>query len=716
PGKAPLDLAPDAPLLLEPLDIRIFHGRATRAGTIPDPADSLDRLLSLAGSRVVIEDVYPAIDGGRFAVKRVVGDVLEVWADIFADGHDKIAAVLQTRIPAEQPDVGGQGETTAEAWVEVPMVLHDNDRWTGRIPLTRNARWQYRITAWRDLFATWRADTVKKRDAGRDLGLEVVEGRQLLERAVAAAAAAGGDTRARRTLSAHLDMVAAVAEGESGRLLDLLLADTLAADMARFGPRSDSTTSPPLDLVVDRPAARFSSWYELFPRSMADDGVRHGTFDDVIAKLPYVRDMGFDVLYFPPIHPIGTRNRKGRNNSLSAGPADPGSPYAIGSAEGGHDAIHPELGTVEDFRRLVAAARSHGLEIALDFAIQCSPDHPWITEHPEWFDWRPDGTIKYAENPPKKYEDIVNVHFYRESLPDLWIALRDVVLYWVDQGVTIFRVDNPHTKPLPFWEWLIREVQDRHPETIFLAEAFTRPKMMLRLAKLGFTQSYTYFTWRRAKQEFIDTLTELTQGPAREHYRPNFFVNTPDIDPPYLHGENPAAFKMRAALATTLSSVWGLYSGFELCVGKPVPGKEEYLDSEKYQLKAWNWDDPRNIRPYIRTLNNLRRRFPALQRLTNLRFYTAWHDQVLYYGKLSPAGADGRVGEMILVAVNLDPDTPVHQVSIEIPLWEFGIADDGAVQVEDLFTGGRWFWYGKWQQVSLDPAVNPAALWRIAAP
>lgn len=709
PGKTPLTLAPGMPVMLEPQELRIFRGRAARVSVEATPEQSLERLHSLAHDRVAVEDVYPVLDGGRFPVKRVVGDVLEVWADVFADGHDKIAAVVQYRVQGQ--NIAEQDGEEGDGWAETPMTFVENDRWSGRVSLTLNARWFYRIEAWRDLFATWRMDTRKKLDAGRDISLELVEGRQILETAVKCAKG-----RAKATLAAHLDMMDSIPDWDRNRLVDAMMAESLAADMARFGVRTNASHSPEYEVFVDRPAARFSSWYELFPRSMSDNPNRHGTFDDVIKKLPYVRDMGFDVLYFPPIHPIGRTNRKGPNNSLKAEAGDPGSPYAIGSEAGGHDAIHPELGTMEDFHRLVHAAREHGLEIALDFAIQCSPDHPWIKEHPEWFDWRPDGTIKFAENPPKKYEDIVNVHFYRGAIPDLWIALRDVILYWVENGVKIFRVDNPHTKPLPFWEWMIRDVQDRHPDTLFLAEAFTRPKMMKRLAKLGYSQSYTYFTWRTGKQEMTDYLVELTQGEAKEHYRPNFFVNTPDIDPPYLHSENPAAFKMRAALATTLSSVWGLYSGFELCVGKPVPGKEEYLDSEKYELKAWNWDDPRNIRDYIRALNRMRRRYPALQRLTNLRFYNAHHDQVLYYGKLAPTSGDKKSREMVLAAVNMDQHNAAHHVAVEVPLWELGLPDDGVVEVEDLFTGGRWFWYGKWQHVTLDPAINPAAIWRITRP
>jgi starch synthase (maltosyl-transferring) len=416
------------------------------------------------------------------------------------------------------------------------------------------------------------------------------------------------------------------------------------------------------------------------------------------------------VLYFTPIHPVGRKNRKGRNNSLTARPEDPGSPYAIGAEEGGHDAVHPELGTIDDFRRLVAAAHGHGLEIALDFAIQSAPDHPWIREHPEWFDWRPDGTIKYAENPPKKYEDIVHIEFYDGALPSVWYEFRDSLLFWIDQGVKTFRVDNPHTKPLPFWEWVIREVQDRHPDTIFLSEAFTRPKVMARLAKIGFTQSYSYFTWRNTKPELTEYLTELTREEAKEHMRPNFFVNTPDINPVFLQTSGRPGFRIRAVLAATLSPLWGMYSGFELCEGTPLPGKEEYLDSEKYEIKAWDWDRPGNIRPDIELLNRVRRENPAMWQFTNLEFHPAWNDHVLVYSKMTTA-----LDNAVLVAVNLDPHR-AQGCQFELPLWRFGLDDQASIGVEDLLTGQRFAWTGKVQHVWLDPQHNPYAIWRLVPP
>jgi starch synthase (maltosyl-transferring) len=443
------------------------------------------------------------------------------------------------------------------------------------------------------------------------------------------------------------------------------------------------------------------------PRSASGDPHRHGTFDDVIARLGYVRDLGFDVLYFPPIHPIGTTNRKGRNNMLITGPDDPGSPYAIGSGEGGHDAIHPALGTFDDFDRLVAAAHGHGLEIAIDFAINCSPDHPWIKEHPEWFDWRPDGTIRYAENPPKKYEDIVNVHFYREAIPGVWYALRDVVLVWVRHGVKIFRVDNPHTKPFPFWEWMISEVRERHPDVLFLAEAFTRPKVMKRLAKAGFSQSYSYFTWRNLKWELTQYLTELTTTECRHYMRPNFFANTPDINPYYLQQGGRPAFQTRLVLAASLGGNYGIYSGFEISEAAALPGREEYLNSEKYEIRARNLEQPGNIGWDIRLMNRLRREHPALQRFANLRFYNAFNDNILYYGKFSDDLSD-----VLLFHVCLDPHN-AQETTFEVPFWEFGWPDDSYIEVEDMVSGNYFAWQGKMQFLRLDPYYKPYAIWRL---
>jgi starch synthase (maltosyl-transferring) len=694
PLATPVAFDPGGTIMLEPLSGRVFRGdrvdRPVRgAGPIvaPGPHNALDQL---AVQRIAIERVEPELDGGRFPAKRIVGDVLEVGADIFGDGHDKLQARVKYRIATE-----------AE-WSEAPMEFFDNDRWVGRFPLMQNADYIYTIEAWRDLFGSWRSDVTKKRAAGQDLRLELEEGRLLVQKATARA-----HGRYRETLEALLTHAGTLRDKQE-ELADLLLAEELHIAVVRCAERTNvSRYARELRLIVDRQAALYSAWYEVTPRSQSGRTDRGGTFDDVITRLPYVRDMGFDVLYFPPIHPIGNTNRKGRNNSLLAGPNDPGSPYAIGSHEGGHTAIHPELGTFEDFRRLVQAAHRHGLEIAVDFAIQCSPDHPWIKEHPEWFDWRPDGTIKFAENPPKKYEDIVNLHFYRDAYPAVWHALRDVVLFWIKQGVKIFRVDNPHTKPLPFWEWMIDEVRRQHPDAVFLAEAFTRPKMMKRLAKLGFTQSYTYFTWRTTKRELTEYLTELTQEEPREYYRPNFFTNTPDINPYHLQTGGRAAFIGRATLAATLSSLYGIYSGFELCEAAAIPGKEEYLNSEKYEIRAWDWDRPGNIRQHITRLNRIRRDNPALHQLTNLRFYNAFNDQILLYGKMSQAKDNA-----ILIAVNLDPHHP-QACDFEVPLWEFGLPDHAAIDAEELLSGTKIRWHGKIQHMHLDPQANPCAIWRL---
>ncbi len=728
PDATAVDFEPGTPLTLLPGEFRLFRGEHDSAGhgQAPDPAQSRQHLEALAANRVLIENVSPELNGGRFAVKRVVGDVLHVEADIVCDGHDVLGAAILYRPQAglewhevmlrhphesaqpsdEWPPADSADEEndrwSAHSWREAPMRHFENDRWIGQFPLTLNSRYVYTLIAWRDVYASWRHEISKKFQAGQDVGLELTEGRTLI--AQAEAAANGEDQRALAGILSAFD-----AYGEDqGAKIGLALGEDVEDLMARHGERANLSRYPRLlEVFVDRTAARFSAWYEMFPRSASGDVYHHGSFKDVITRLPYVKQLGFDVLYFPPIHPIGRTNRKGRNNSLHAGPNDPGSPYAIGSEEGGHDAIHPQLGSFEDFAELIQAARAQGLEIALDFAIQCSPDHPWLKQHPEWFNWRPDGSIKFAENPPKKYEDIVNVHFYERALPELWYALRDVVLFWADQGVRIFRVDNPHTKPLPFWEWMIREVQERHPDVLFFAEAFTRPKMMYALGKLGFSMSYTYFTWRDTKWELQQYLTELTQEEPREFYRPNFFVNTPDINPYFLQSGQPAAFLIRAVLASTLSSLWGMYNGFEICEGRPVPGKEEYLDSEKYEIKAWDFDRPGNIKAEIAQLNRIRRENPALHDYQNLRFYNAWNDNILVYGKMTPLKDNA-----ILVAVNVDPNQ-AQEAHFEVPLWEFGLPDDAGLAVEDLFTGEHFQWHGKIQHVWLDPHVRPFAVWRF---
>lgn len=648
--------------------------------------------------RLVLEDLTPTVAGGEFPAKRVVGDTVTVTATIYADGHEQLAAELRWRRVGDK------------SWQRKAMTQLPNDRWSADFALERMGPHEYVVEGWLDAFGGFRRDFAKKLAAGVAQPVDEAEGRALVEQA--AGTAKGKIASALKGKLAALDK----ASGDSRAAV--LLDEALAQTMRDADTRPHALCSAPQIVDAERLEARFSSWYELFPRSLTQDPQRHGTFADVIDHLPRVRDMGFDTLYFPPIHPIGRTNRKGPNNTLTPGPDDPGSPYAIGSAEGGHDAIHPELGTFEDFDRLVAAAAEHGLEIALDFAIQAAPDHPWLTEHPGWFAWRPDGSMKYAENPPKKYQDIVNVDFYGpDARPGLWEALRDVVLLWVDHGVKTFRVDNPHTKPLPFWEWMIAEVRGKHPEVIFLSEAFTRPTMMYRLAKIGFSQSYTYFTWRNEKQELIDYITELTTEAPREFYRPHFFVNTPDINPGFLQTGGRPAHRIRAVLASTLSGLWGVYSGFELCDATPLgPGKEEYLDSEKFEIRPRQWRSANDIVEDITRLNQLRRDNEALQTHLNTRFYAADNPNVLWYGKPSPVAGNegGDSTEMIAVMVSLDPHN-AQECHFDVPLWEFGLPDDGSVAVEDLFGGYRFDWHGKVQHIRLDPD-EPFRMWRISAP
>lgn len=660
----------------------------------PGPTEQSDRLTQLASKRIAIEGVDPEIDGGRFSAKAVVDHPFTIEADIFGDGHESIDACLLFR-PAG-----------TKTWSERPMKFLENDRWQTTIVFPENRLYEYTLAGWRDLFGTWRKEIAKKHAAGIPIVLELEEGRRLLD-------AAQFSDRASKADAAEIKQVLqafALLQSDAERL-GLLSSDAVAALMKRTAVRTNySQYDRVLELFVDRKLAAIGAWYELFPRSQTDDPSRHGTFDDVIKRLPYIRDLGFDVLYFPPIHPIGHTNKKGKNNSLTPAPDDPGSPYAIGSEHGGHEAIEPKLGTFEDFDRLVQAAREHNLEIALDFAIQCSPDHPWIKSHPEWFDWRPDGSIKYAENPPKKYEDIVNVHFYRQAIPSLWYTLRDIVLLWIDHGVKIFRVDNPHTKPFPFWEWLIGEVRAQHPDAIFLSEAFTRPKVMKRLAKVGFNQSYSYFTWRNAKWELEQYLTELTQEECRHYMRPNFFLTTHDINPRYLQNSGRPGFQTRLILGATLAGTYGVYNGFEICESKPVPGKEEYLNSEKYEIRTWNFDKPDNIQWDIEFINRLRREHKALQDFLNLTFYNAWNDNIIYYGKRT---AD--LSDFLLFHVCLDPHNQ-QGADFEVPLWEFGLPDDASIEVEDMVTGQHFTWHGKYQHIHLDPFYKPYAIWRLIPP
>ncbi len=642
--------------------------------------------------RVIIEAVKPQIDCGRFPIKRVTDEKVVVTADIYKEGHDVIAAVVKYR---------PQG---AIEWQEAPMQFVDNDRWQGEFTVSDIGRYEYTIEGYAEHYLSWVAEITKKNLPGANLTSELLEGVAVLERSVALAT---GDDQA-RLASIVASMEAAIEAGEQARAIELGTSSIVKNLMAKYPDRSEGYEYQPyLEVVVTRPRARFAAWYEFFPRSQGTVPGQHGTLQDSIRRLPDIAAMGFDVVYLPPIHPIGRSFRKGKNNSLVAEPDDVGSPWAIGNENGGHMALEPQLGTWEDWDQFVAACRALDIEIALDYVMNCSPDHPYVTEHPEWFYHRPDGSIKYAENPPKKYQDVYPLNFGTEDRAGLWNEMLKIFLFWIDKGVTTFRVDNPHTKPVAFWEWVIAEVHKRHPEVIFLAEAFTRPKMMKMLAKAGFTQSYTYFTWRNSKDELTDYLTELTATEMKEYYTGNFFANTPDILPTILQIGGRPAFMMRAVLAGTLSSVYGIYSGFELCENEALPGKEEYLDSEKYEIKVRDWDAPGNIKPLITRINQIRRENPALQGYDNLRFIPVDNPSIIGYVKMTPDRSN-----IVVVVVNLDPfhaqDSFVH-----LPLEEFGIRPDELFQVHDLLHDERYLWRGSRNYVSLTPGVKPAHIFRI---
>ncbi len=680
----PEPIGPDGALTIGPAEVRTMR----LVKTAPIDRAVRNAIEAATMPRVAVEAVAPSVDDGRFPAKRLVGELVEVSADLISDGHDRLAAALLWRAADE------------EVWREAPMNAAGNDRWVGRFPLARVGRYLFTILAWKDRFGTFAEELEKKHAAGLPVALELEEGRLRIEEAAAQA-----DRAVAPELAA---LVARLKEADADERRRLLLTPSTAELMATARVRPHAHRHPTeYPVEAERRAAGFGSWYELFPRSQSGDPSRHGTFADVITRLPAISAMGFDVLYLPPIHPIGRVNRKGRDNAPHAEPGEPGSPYAIGSDEGGHEAIHPALGTLDDFRQLRDAAARHGMELALDFAVQCAPDHPWLRQHPDWFEWRPDGSIRYAENPPKKYEDIVNVDFYAGSaVPSLWLALRDIVLLWAGEGVRLFRVDNPHTKPLPFWEWMIGEVRAKYPDAVFLAEAFTRPKLMYRLAKIGFSQSYTYFTWRNTKAELTEYLTELSTD-ARDFFRPHFFVNTPDINPVFLQTSGRPGFLIRAALAATLSGLFGVYSGFELCEARALAGREEYASSEKYEIRAWDWEAPGNIIAEITRLNRIRRANPALQTHLGVSFHNAFNDQILYFSKAAPD-----LQNVVLVAVNLDPRFP-QECDIEVPLWLWGLSDAASVTVADLMADRQFTWTGKMQHIRLDPAVLPFAIWRL---
>ena len=644
-------------------------------------------------SRVHIDDVAPSVGCGRYAAKAVVGEDVVVSADILREGHELLAAAVRYRGPDDR------------AWREAPLRLDSNDRWYGHFSVDRVGAWRYQIVAWTDHYASWLDGLVKKHAAGQaDLGLELEEGARLLERRSGPKAA----TAVFAEVAARLRSDAATAEK-----VEAARDPALLALLERHPERLDTSLSePPLPLWVDRERAKFSAWYEMFPRSEGATETRSGTFADAAKRLPAIAEMGFDVLYLPPIHPIGRTNRKGRGgpHDLSPGPHDPGVPWAIGGPEGGHTSIHPDLGTLADFDDFVAEAERHGLEVALDYAIQCSPDHPWVTEHPEWFRHRPDGSIAYAENPPKKYQDIYPIDFDTEDREGLWNELKSVLEFWIARGIRIFRVDNPHTKALPFWEWVIAELRRDHPELIFLAEAFTRPKMMQALAKIGFNQSYTYFAWRNTKAELTEYLTELAHGPMADYYRPNFWPNTPDILTEFLQKGGRAAFKLRLVLAATMSPSYGIYSGYELCENEPLhAGSEEYANSEKYAYRPRDWSRPDTLAPYIARINRIRNDHAALRELRTIWFHHVDNDALICYSKVAKHRTDP-----ILVVVNLDPHH-VHEGTTWLDLWQLGLEHAGPFEAHDLLSDTTYIWHGPQNYVRLDPHVEPAHVLRLRA-
>lgn len=640
--------------------------------------------------RIVIENVRPAVDGGRYPIKRIVGEPVVVEADLFADGHDRVVALLLVR----------KGKDAS--WQEIPMRHLGNDRWRAQFAGDELGRCVYTVQGWIDHFLTWQHDLEVKFAAGQAVNVELLIGAELVEKAVTRAA--GEDAV---TLQSYADRLEATDKMDEA--VALALSDELTRLMARYPDKELAQTyEHELEVIVERKRALFSSWYEFFPRSFSGTPGEHGTFKESERLLPRIAEMGFDVIYLPPIHPIGETKRKGKNNAPDAQPGEPGSPWAIGSKEGGHKTVNPKLGTLEDFEHFVQKAAEHGIEVAIDLAYQASPDHPYVREHPEWFRWRPDGTVQYAENPPKKYQDVLPFNFESDDWQALWAELKSVVDFWVERGVHIFRVDNPHTKPFRFWEWLIDEVKRDHPDVIMLSEAFARPRIKYGMAKVGFTQSYTYFTWRNTKHEFVEYLTDLTQTELREFCRPNFWPNTPDILPQNLQFGGRPAFMMRLVLAATLSSNYGMYGpAFELLVDEPVPGKEEYLNSEKYELKQWDLNQSGNLRNLIARVNRIRHENAALQTTWNIRFYETDNDYILAYGKTTPD-----LSNIILTVVNLDP---FHTQSgfVRLPLDQLGIPDDQAFLAHDLLSQDKYLWNGEYNYIELNPQLIPAQILRL---
>lgn len=641
--------------------------------------------------RIYIESIHPIVDCGKFAVKREENDLLVVTADIFRDGHQKILARLEFKHQSEKD------------YIAKPMTCTNEglDTWEGSFIAVKGGFYDYRIAAYCDDYTTWILDTEKKVKANAEYSSDVLEGIALAENHLAWIS----DKEEKKFVKDSIEK--AKKASDFYEKWEIMSSERMEEIMFANPDPVTRVESETYKLRVDRQRARFSSWYEIFPRSAAFKEGEHGTFQDVIKRLPHIAGMGFDVLYFTPIHPVGHTKKKGPNNSLIASESDPGCPYSIGSEHGGHYSIEPKLGTMKDFEELINEASKFGIELAMDFALNCSPDHPYLKEHPDWFAHRPDGTIKYAENPPKKYEDIYPLDFNSPKYQEIYDEVLNIFLFWAEKGVRIFRVDNPHTKPFEFWRWLIAEVHKKYDDVIFLAEAFTRPKVMKALAKLGFTQSYTYFTWRNTKEELTEYFTELTTEPVSDYYRPNIFANTPDIFPYFLQSGKRSAYMIRAVLATTIATSYGIFQGFELCEGIPIPGKEEYMDSDKYEIRFRDWNAEGNIIPLITKLNKLRRANPALQGFENLRFHEIDNDQIIFYSKTFK-------NNKILILVNLDPDN-MQSGFAEVPLELLGIDENSEYQVTDLLTDQTFTWHGRRNYVQLDPHSMPAHILSIKA-
>ncbi len=640
--------------------------------------------------RVVIENIYPELQEGRFPVKRVAGESVEVYADIFADGHDLISAVVMYRHEKQRK------------WREVRMEELGNDRWKGRFPVVREGIYFYTVSGWVDHARSWLHDVRAKADDGQSIEVELQMGLLHLEEALGRAIGSY-----KEELQGYIDLISQ--EGRQAEIVQALHDERLEELLRRFSEKRFPTTYPRfLRVLTERRKALFSAWYELFPRSCSPDPARPGTLRDVEALLPRIEQLGFDVLYLPPIHPIGHSHRKGKNNSTTAVEGDPGSPWAIGNEEGGHKSIDPALGTFDDFASLIESAEKHGIEIALDIAFQCSPDHPYVKENPQWFKWRPDGSVQYAENPPKKYQDVLPFNFETGDWKNLWKELKSIFEFWIDKGVRIFRVDNPHTKPFPFWEWMMKELKSRNDDIIYLAEAFTRPRIMQRLGRLTFTQSYTYYTWRNNKWEIKDYVEELTQTEMKEYFRPNFWPNTPDINPWKLQSPNEAAYMMQLFMAATLSSNYGVYGPvYEFMEAAPVSGKEEYLNSEKYEIRHWDWAHETRVSELMRDINVIRRNNKALQNTSNIEFCETQNDQLLAYYKW-----DDSESNRLLMVVNLDKDHPQSGL-VRLPLERLGGEHGDKFVMLDLMTGNQYVWESEWNFVLLDPAHYPFHLFRI---